>query len=92
MVVQCKTKKKQQKKSCPYKSKTFKTTAARAKLNLLKPFRKKKVPGGTRLTITMTAPGFIGKRFTFTTRNGRKTPKPPKRQCIPPGGKPGKCS
>ena len=88
---QCKTKrKKQQKKGCPYKSRTAKTTTARAKLNLLKPFRKKKLPVGTRLTITITAPGAIGKRFTYTTRR-RKTPKRT-RLCIPPGGKAGKCT
>jgi hypothetical protein len=88
---QCKTKrKKQQKKGCPYKSRTAKTATARAKLNLLKPFRKKKLPVGTRLTITITAPGAIGKRFTYTTRR-RKAPKRT-RLCIPPGGKAGKCT
>ena len=45
--VQCKTKKKkQQKKGCPYKSRTVATTFPRARLNVLKPFRKKKMPRG----------------------------------------------
>jgi len=87
---QCKTKRpKQQKKGCPYKSRTVKTATARTRLNLLKPFRKKKLPVGTRVTITITAPGAIGKRFTYTMRR-RKTPKRT-RLCIPPGGKAGKC-
>ncbi len=60
------------------------------KINLRKPFRKKKLPVGTRVRVTITAPGFIGKRFTYTMRK-RKVPKRV-RQCIPPGGKPGKCS
>jgi hypothetical protein len=87
--VTCKTKKKrQQKKSCPYKSKTFKT-GTKTRLSLLKPFRKRKLPVGTKVTIRITAPGFIGKQFTYTMRK-RKKPKLT-RQCIPPGGKPGKC-
>ena len=46
VVVTCKTKKKkQQKKGCPYKSKRFTTTGARARLNLRKPFAKKRHPG-----------------------------------------------
>ena len=60
------------------------------KLNLLKPFEKKKLPPGTRVTVTITAPGFIGKALTYTMRKG-KTPKLPTKVCIPPGGKPGKC-
>jgi Bacterial Ig domain len=91
VVVTCKTKKKkQQKKGCPYKKKTFKSVRAKSKLKLLKPFKKKKLPVGTKVTVTMTATGFIGKQFTYTMRNKRKQPKL-KRLCIPPGGKPGKC-
>jgi hypothetical protein len=87
---QCKTKRKsRQKKGCPYKSRTVRTTKARSKLGLLKPFKKKRLPVGTRLTITVTAPGAIGKRWTYTTRR-RKVPKRT-RLCIPPGGKAGKC-
>jgi hypothetical protein len=90
VVVTCKTKKKkQQKKGCPYKKKTFKSARAKSKLKLFKPFKKKKLPVGTRVTVTITATGFIGKQFTYTMRKG-KQPKV-KRLCIPPGGKPGKC-
>ena len=88
--VTCKTKRKKlQRKRCP-KARTIKTTSTRSKINLRKPFRKKKLPVGTRVRVTITAPGFIGKRFTYTMRK-RKVPKRV-RQCIPPGGKPGKCS
>ena len=45
---------------------------------------------GTRVTVTITATGFIGKQFTYTVRKS-KGPKG-KRLCIPPGGKPGKCT
>jgi hypothetical protein len=89
--VTCKTKKKkQQKKSCPRK-RTATSASARSKLNLRKPFKKKRLPPGTRVTITITAPGFIGKEFRYTMRKG-KAPKPPRKRCIPPGGKPGKCT
>lgn len=90
--VKCKTKKKkQQKKGCPYKSRTVTTTFRRAKLNLLKPFRTRRLPPGTKVTIIMTAPNFIGKQFTYTVRKG-KSPKSPLRLCIPPGGRPARCA
>jgi hypothetical protein len=89
--VDCKTKKKkQQKKGCPFKSKTFKNAKAKRKLNLTKRFNKKKLPIGTKVTITMTAPNFTGKRFVYTMRKN-KAPKRPKRICILANGKPGKC-
>jgi Bacterial Ig domain/Lactonase, 7-bladed beta-propeller len=72
VVVKCKTKKKKaQKKGCP-KTKTYRTTGAKKKLNLRKPFRKKRLPHGTKITITITAPNFRGKRITYTTRPGRR--------------------
>ena len=91
--VTCKTKgksKKKQKKGCAYKSKRFTTSGSRAKLNLLKPFRKKRIPLGTKITITVTVPGQIGKRFQYTMRKG----KIPKKQlrCISPDGKISTCS
>ena len=65
--IQCKTKRaRQQKRGCPYKSRTVKSSAARNRLGLLKPFRKRKLPVGTRLTITITAPNAIGKQFRYT--------------------------
>jgi hypothetical protein len=91
VVVTCKTKKKkQQKKGCPYKRKRFTTTGARARLNLLKPFAKKKIPVGAKLTITITARGFLGKRITYTMRK-RKLPKS-RVQCLSASGKPGSCA
>ena len=89
--VTCKTKKKkQQKKGCAYKSKRFSTSGARAKLNLRKPFAKKKIPIGTKITISVTVPGQIGKRFSYTTRK-RKVPKKWLR-CLPPGGGTASCA
>ena len=66
------------------------SATARSRISLLKPFKKQKLPVRTRLTITVTAPGAIGKRWTYTTRR-RKVPKRT-RLCIPPGGKAGKCT
>ena len=84
VVVACKTKKKSQQKSrCPYKKKSFKAPAGKNQVNLAKQFRKKKLPVGTRITITITAPGFIGKKFVYTIRN-RKIPKL-KLTCLTPG-------
>jgi DNA-binding beta-propeller fold protein YncE len=91
VVVTCKTKKKkQQKKSCPYKKKRLTSTGARSKLTLSKPFKKKKLPVGTKLSITITAPGFLGKRITYTVRK-RKVPKS-KVQCLSASGKAGSCA
>ena len=89
--VTCKTKrKKQQKKGCAYKSKRFRTPSARAKLNLRKPFAKRRIPVGTKITITISAPGFITKRIQYAVRK-RRIPKSSVR-CIPPGGKLGSCA
>ena len=89
--VTCKTKKKkQQKKGCAYKSKRFTTSGARAKLNLRKPFAKKRMPVGTKITITITAPGFLGKQIQYTTRSG-KIPKSRVR-CLSASGKAGSCA
>lgn len=55
------------------KAKTYKTTKAKRKLNLIKQFRKRRLKVGTKVRITITAPGFIGKRITYTIRK-RKLP------------------
>jgi hypothetical protein len=90
VVVTCKTlKTKQQKKGCPYKKKTFKTARAKATLDLRKPFRNRKLPVGTKIGITITAPGFLGKRITYTVR-ARKAPKSTI-QCLSASGKAGTC-
>ena len=89
--VTCKTKKRsQQKKGCPYKSKRFSTSGARSKLNLRKPYGKRRLPVGTRITITISAPGFITKQIRYSVRR-RKIPKSSVR-CIPAGGKAGSCA
>ena len=86
----CKTKKrKQQRKACPYKTRTIRTAVSRARLSLSKPFRKRKLPIGTQITIQITAPGQIGKQIRYTVRP-RAVPKV-SNLCIPPGGKPGRC-
>jgi hypothetical protein len=88
--VTCKAKKrKQQKKSCPYKRRSVTTTFARARLNLVKPFKKKKLRIGTKITVTITASGFIGKVFTFTVRK-RAVPRV-RSLCLPPGGRAARC-
>jgi hypothetical protein len=88
--VTCKTKrKKQQKKGCA-KARTIKKKFAASRVNLIKPYRKKKLPVGTKLTVTITTSGAIGKRFTFTVRK-RRVPKLTLR-CLPPGGGVKRCS
>ncbi|HEX4669255.1 MAG TPA: hypothetical protein VH275_04690 [Solirubrobacterales bacterium] len=87
--VQCKTEAKgQQLKGCPSKSKTYKVKKATRKLDLSKPFLDTKVPVGTKITVTITAPGFTGKRFPYVMRPS-KAPKVPKPVCILTSGKPG---
>jgi hypothetical protein len=86
--VTCKTKRKKLQKRCP-KAKHYPTTAARRTLNLRKPFAKKKLPHGTKIVVTITAPGFRGKRITFTTRRGKR---PSSRvRCFNASGKLGSC-
>ena len=79
----CKTKKKkQQKKGCPYKKKTFKNAKAKSKLNLRKPFKKKKLPVGTKVGITITATGFLGKRDHLHDAQGQGCRSPKVQCCI----------
>jgi WD40 repeat protein len=90
IVTTCKTKKRKLQKRCPFKSRTVNSPKARAKLDVGKPFAKRKLPVGTRIRITATAPGLIGKVFTYTVRKGVKPAS--KLQCLAPGAKkPGKC-
>jgi hypothetical protein len=88
--VTCKTKKKkQQKKGCPYKSKTVTTTFARVALNLVKPFKKKKLRVGTKITVTVSGSSFIGKVFKLAVR--KKNVPSVKTLCIAPGAKAASC-
>lgn len=90
VVTACKTKKKKLQKRCPFKSRTVSSRRAKAKLELGKPFAGRKLPVGTRLKITITAPNLVGKVFTYTVRKNLKPAS--KLQCLAPGAKrPGKC-
>ena len=53
------------------KAKTYKTTKAKSKPNIFKPFKKRKLKVGTKITISITAPGFVGKRITYTIRKSK---------------------
>jgi hypothetical protein len=76
-------------RAAEYKSKRVAVAVARTKLNLRKPFAKERLPVGTKITITITAPNMIGKRITYTVRK-RAVPKVSTR-CLPPGGKASRC-
>lgn len=90
VVTSCKTKKKKLQKRCPFKSRTVSSRKAKSKLELGKPFAGRKLPVGTKLKITITAPGLVGKVFTYTVRKNLKPAS--KLQCLAPGAKkPGKC-
>ena len=79
-------------RGCPYKSRTVKSSKARSQPARAPASRsgRRKLPVGTRLTITITAPNAIGKQFRYTMR-ARKRPSR-KRLCVPPGGRAGKCT
>jgi hypothetical protein len=76
------------KKRCP-KARRVTTTFPRARLDLVKPFRKRKLPVGTRITVSIAVPGAIGKVVTLTIRK-RALPSA-RTQCRPPGGRPAAC-
>ena len=90
VTVRCKTRKRKlQKRRCPFKHKRY--NAKRSTLNLAKPFRKRerRLPVRTRITITVSAPGFVSMRITFTVRK-RKLPSV-KTRCLPRGAKARRC-
>jgi hypothetical protein len=74
---------------CP-RSRTYRIRKATKKLNVRKPFRGKRLPAGTRVTIVITAPGYEGKVYVYRMR---KKKRPSLRQlCLPPGAtRPGTC-
>jgi hypothetical protein len=41
-------------------------------MNLLPVFRGRHLSGGTRLTVTITHPNWLGKYYNFTIRNGNR--------------------
>jgi hypothetical protein len=80
VTVTCKAK---PRKRCPYGRRRLTTPTPRARLDLVKPFRKRKLPVKAVVRIQVTAPGFIGKVFTYTMRK-RHLPSS-RTQCLPPG-------
>ena len=66
--VTCKAKRK---RACP-KRRTVRVPRARAKLDLAKPFRKRKLPVKAVIEIRITKPGFVGKSIRYTVRKGKK--------------------
>ena len=85
VTVKCKAKKR---KHCP-KATRVTTTFPRARLNLLKPFRKRKLPVGAKVIVAIAAPGAIGKVVTFKVR--RRAVPAVTTQCQPPGGRAAAC-
>ncbi len=78
------------KKACPFKTRTRDSANGTKKMNLVKSFKKKKLPVGTRIEVKISKRDFIAKVVRFTTRSG-KVPKS-KTLCLEPGKKkPGKC-
>jgi hypothetical protein len=76
------------KKGCPFKSKLLTPVAGSA--DLKPPFKKKKLKAGSVIRVQITAPGMIGKVFSFTARKGKKPSSTT--LCLPPGAaKPGPC-
>lgn len=88
--VTCKTKRKAHQKRCPYRSRSQTVRRATRRLNLVRPYRRKRLPVGTVIEVQITAPNFIGKVARFTVRKSAI----PKRTnlCLPPGArKPSRC-
>jgi hypothetical protein len=66
--VTCKSK---PRKRCP-RTRSYRITKNTKKLNLRKPFKGRKLPAGTTLTIQVTAPGYEGKVSRYRTRRGKR--------------------
>ena len=85
----CKAKQRGRQRRCPRRARIT-ATFPRARLDLVKPFRRKKLAIGTKLTIEIAAPGRIGKVVTLTMRK-RALPRT-RTLCRPPGGRAGACA
>jgi hypothetical protein len=87
VTVTCKAK---PQKRCPYKRRRLTTPMPRIRLDLVKPFRKRKLPVRAVVRIQATAPGFVGKVFTYAMRKRR--PPSSRTQCLLPGAStPSRC-
>ena len=86
VTVTCKTpgKRRKGRNRCPFARRTFAISQARAKLNLARFFKRRRLPVKTKITITVTSPTAIGKRLVLQVRRG----KPPSKKltCLAPGG------
>ena len=82
-------KKKGRRAPCAFKKKTVSVRRATRRLALAKYFKQRRLPVGTVVTITVSAPGRIGKVTRLTVRKG----KAPARRvtCASPSGKPAAC-
>ena len=70
---------------CPFSKQSFGFAAGpRQSVSLDGSFKKRKLPVGTVITVTVSAPSTIGKYIQFTTRK-KKAPSR-KLLCLPPGG------
>jgi len=73
-------------RGCPkLKKKSTTTTKAIRRLNLLKPFRGKKLRGGAKLELRITKPGFVGRVVRYTI-NAKAVPRTDT-LCLLPGAK-----
>jgi hypothetical protein len=77
-------------KACPFKRKRRESVGGAKKMNLLRAFKRRRLPVGTVIEVRITRAGSIGKVVRFKVRSG-KVPKPTT-LCLTPGTtKPGKC-
>ena len=72
-------------RSCAFKTKRLRATKPRQKLSFTKLFKKRRLAPKTVVTLTVSAPGTIGRKVTVTIRKGN-TPQR-KTVCLDPGGK-----
>lgn len=92
VTVTCKTpgKRRKGRNRCPFARRTFAIPQARAKLNLARFFKRRRLPVKTTVTITITSPTAIGKRLVLKVRRGKVPSK--KLTCLAPGGGTTACS
>ena len=78
------------KTACPFKKRTRESANGTKSMNLLKNFKNKKLPVGTKIEVRISKRNQIAKVLRYTTRSG-KVPKTTT-LCLAPGKKkPGKC-
>jgi hypothetical protein len=75
--------------ACPFKSKVKHVSKAAATTALSSFFKKRKLRPGTVLTVTVTAPTYIGRGRRYAIRRGKQPAATS--LCIAPGAKPAVC-